>query len=228
MNPKNKYVTLQIPGYKHPIFVRYQSSDVDVLYQIFGEEEYSVLNAENDYKVILDCGANVGYSSIYLLNKFPNAHVIAVEPDKDNFQVCQKNLLPYSDRVTLIRAGVWSHEVGLVLRHYGNGNEWGTQVEECQDKQQPDLLAKDIPTLLEESGHKSVDLLKMDVEGAETVIFSQNYQSWLSKVKNIVIELHGKECEEAFFNALSYYEYKLSRSGELTVCQSIKAKAVLV
>jgi FkbM family methyltransferase len=223
-NPKNKYINLQIPKYEHPIFARYQASDLDVFYQIFVEEEYSILPEDKDFKVILDCGANVGYSSIYLLNKYPHAHIIAVEPDEENFKVCQKNLSPYSDRVTLIRSAIWSHQTGLVIRHYGNGNEWGTRVEECLEHEQPDLLALDILNLLEKSGKTNIDLLKMDVEGAETVIFSQNYKTWLNQVQNIVIELHGQECEDTFFQALSAYKYDLSHSGELTVCQRIKSQ----
>lgn len=59
----------------------------------------------------------------------------------------------------------------------------------------------------------------MDIERAESVVFSGNTEKWLNKVKNIVIELHDKECEEIFFKALSNYEYKYSKSGELTVCK---------
>ncbi|MEC4813038.1 MAG: FkbM family methyltransferase [Scytonema sp. PMC 1069.18] len=224
LEPKNRYLKLHLPKYEHPIYARYQSSDLDVFYQIFVEEEYSVLQEGEDFKVILDCGANVGYSSIYLLNKYPHAHVIAVEPDEENFKVCQKNLSPYCDRVTLIRSAIWSHQTGLVIRHYGNGNEWGTRVEESKENEQPDLLALDILNLLEKSSKSSIDLLKMDVEGAETVIFSQNYENWLNRVQNIVIELHGKECENTFFQALSTYQYNLSHSGELTVCQKIKSQ----
>jgi FkbM family methyltransferase len=231
-NPKNKYISLYIKGYENPIWARYQSSDIDVLYQIFGEEEYSCLDNLDQPKLILDCGANVGYSSIYLLNKYPTAHVIAVEPDDENFIVCQKNLLPYSERVSLVRSAIWSHEVGLVVSKgvdvYGDGCEWATQVKECQGDQKPDLLATDILSLLKKSEFTSIDLLKVDIEGAEVVIFSQNYETWLNRVKNIVIELHSEECKKSFFNALSPYKYDLSRSGELTVCKGILPKTVSI
>lgn len=224
INPKNKYIPLYLEGYNHPIWARSHSSDIDVFYQIFIEEEYSGLEKSNDFQFILDCGANVGYSSIYLLNKYPNAHVIAVEPDEENFKVCQKNLASYSERVSLIRSAIWSREAGLVICQGGDGREWGIQVKECPDNQKPDLLATDILTLLENSGFKTIDLLKIDVEGAEVEIFSQNYQKWLGKVKNIVIELHDEKCEKTFLSALSEYKCDISKSGELTVCQRISAK----
>ena len=228
LNLENKYISLKAKGCKHPVWARYQSSDLDVFYQIFIEEEYFALNNLQESKLIIDCGANVGYSSIYFLNQYPQAHIIAVEPDEENFKVCQKNFEPYSERVTLIRSAIWSHKTGLVVHSYGEGEEWGVQVKECQENQTPDLLATDIQSLLKLSGTKSIDLLKIDIEGAESVVFSQNYHQWLNHVQNIVIELHGKECENAFLQALSGYEYKLSNSGELTICQGLSPKATLV
>jgi FkbM family methyltransferase len=227
-NPKSKYILLKAKGCEHPIWARSLSSDIDVFYQIFIEEEYLGLDDLQECKLIIDCGANVGYSSIYFLNKYPQAHLIAVEPDEENFKVCQKNLEPYSERVTLIPSAIWSHKTGLVVHSYGEGEEWAIQVKECQENQTPDLLATDIQSLLKLSGAKSIDLLKIDIEGAESVVFSQNYHQWLNQVQNIVIELHGKECENAFFQALLAYEYKLSNSGELTICQGLSPKRTVV
>lgn len=224
LNLKHEYISLSVKGYKHPIWLRYQSSDSPVLRQVLIEEEYACLDELADPLLILDCGANVGYSSIYFLDKYPNAHVIAVEPDAENFKICQKNLQAYGDRVSLIHSAIWSHETGLVVCQYGNGHEWETQVKECQADQVPDLQATDIHNLLKTSGFPKIDLLKMDVEGAETIIFSQNYETWIDKVKNIVVELHEAQAETALFTALSDYEYQLSSSGELTVCQNISPK----
>ena len=61
------------------------------------------------------------------------------------------------------------------------------------------------------------------MEGAEAVIFSENYRSWLDKVDAIAIELHddtvfGKGTE-AFFTAIEGLGFDVSHSGELTVCR---------
>ena len=73
-----------------------------------------------------------------------------------------------------------------------------------------------------------VDILKIDIEGSELDLFSKNYESWLGKVKNIAIEIHDKESEKAFFNALSDFDYQLEFSGELTVCKQISRKKAVV
>lgn len=223
---KNRYLNLPIKGYKNSVFFRYGSSDSPVLYQSLVRQEYSCIEALDEPKLIIDCGANVGYSSIYFLNRYPQAHVIAVEPDDENFKVCTKNLLPYSERVTLLRSAVWSHKAGLTISKGENREslEWAAQVHEGREGEEPDIYAIDIYTLLEESGFESIDILKMDVERAELAIFSRNYETWLDKVKNIVIELHDEECEKVFFKALSNYQYSLSRAGELTVCKNIVPK----
>lgn len=223
---KNKYLYLPVKGYTYPVLFRYGSSDSLVLYQSLVRQEYSCLEPLEEPNLIVDCGANVGYSSIYFLNKYPNAHVIAVEPDDENFKVCTKNLLPYSERVTLVHSAIWSHKAGLTVSRGENGEslEWAAQVYECREGEEPDMYATDIYSLLEKSGLKSIDILKMDVERAELEIFSRNYETWLDKVKNIVIELHDEDCEKVFFKALSSYKYSLLKLGELTVCKTLLPK----
>ncbi|MEP0885056.1 FkbM family methyltransferase [Trichocoleus sp. ST-U3] len=220
----SKQFCISLKGYKHPLLIRYGTSDIHVLHQIFVEQEYSCLTDVVSPKLIIDCGANVGYSSAYFLNKYPEAHVIAVEPDSSNFEVCRKNLLPYGHRVSLIHAGVWFREVGLKLikGHYRDCREWTVQVRECEPQDEPDIHAVDIGSLLSKSNFEYIDILKVDIERSELVVFSENYEDWLSRVKNIVIELHDEECEKVFFKAVDRYKYDLSSCGELTVCKGMK------
>ncbi len=79
-----------------------------------------------------------------------------------------------------------------------------------------------MPSLLRLTPDGRVDLLKIDIEGAEVELFRDGSTAWLAQVRNIVIELHGGECELAFFRALAPYRYELSRSGELTFCRNIR------
>jgi FkbM family methyltransferase len=224
MEIANKQFCIPMKGCKYPLWIRYGASDIHVLYQILIEQEYSCLSDVINPKLIIDCGANVGYSSVYFLNKYPDAYVIAVEPDDSNFELCRKNLLPYGDRFLLIKSGVWSREVGLkILKgQYRDGREWSVQVRECEPHEEPDIHAVDIGTLLSKSGFEYIDILKVDIERSELVVFSENYENWLNRVKNMVIELHDEECEKIFFKALERYEYNRSNCGELTVCKGMK------
>lgn len=85
------------------------------------------------------------------------------------------------------------------------------------------FLAKEY-SLLRESGLDRISILKMDVEGAEAVVFAKNYESWLPFVDNIVIELHDHSsfgrASDIVLNAIYCKSFNISRYGELTVCNT--------
>jgi FkbM family methyltransferase len=204
----------------YPLWVRMQSSDLAVFSQIFIELEYDCIDV-SDGALIMDLGANVGYSSAYFLSRFPKSPVIAVEPDPHNFIVLMRNLAPYGARVIPIHAGVWSHATRLSIRGspYRDGAEWTRQVEEDREGE---INGTDIAGLLTLSGHTHIGLLKMDIEGAEAIVFRDNYSSWLDRVEQIAVELHDDSIfgsgSDAFYNAVKEQEFEFSRSGELTIC----------
>lgn len=69
-----------------------------------------------------------------------------------------------------------------------------------------------------------VDLLKLDVEGGEREIFGPNSQEWLPSIANIVIELHGPECEARFFEALQPYDYDQTHRDSVYVCRNLRPR----
>jgi len=206
--------------FKYPVYCRYGTSDSLVFNQIFVHKEYSDMGKIENVNWIIDCGSNVGYSSVYLLNKHPQAKVIAIEPDPDNFELCSMNLAPYGKRAYVINSAIWSSTVDLVIdRPLQDNGEWAIQVRPCQVGETPALNALSIKSLFEDFNLDMIDILKVDIETAELEVFAHNYQDWLKKVKYIAIELHGEECENVFFQALSSLKYKSWSAGELTFCQ---------
>jgi FkbM family methyltransferase len=203
------------------------SSDMNVFNQVFIRQEYSSLRHLENVLMVLDLGANVGYSSACFLSCFPNSRVVAVEPDERNVAVCKANLEPYGDRVQLLHGAVWSECTTLCLARgaFGDGREWATQVVRPTDGKTGSVRAWDVGSLMDIAGAAQVDLLKVDIERAELAVFSDTAKKWLAKVRNICIELHGPDCEEAFFNALADFDYELSRAGELTICKNIRPKS---
>jgi FkbM family methyltransferase len=204
------------------------SSDIPVFDQIFIREEYSCLRELNEPSLVLDLGANVGFSSAYFLNIFPKARVVAVEPDERNLATCRVNLSPYRDRVLVLHGAVWSKPTWLRLsKNNSDDRGWATQVSECrgeEDAKNVRVRAWDVGGLIDMSGLSTVDLLKVDIERAELSVFGTGAESWLHKVRNICIELHGSDCEEVFFAALKDFDYDLGHFGELTVCRNLRAK----
>lgn len=215
--------TIHSPLARHPLRVRRGSSDINVFHQIFVEQEYQCLDDLRTVRFVLDCGANVGYSSAYFLSRFPDCQLTAVEPDPGNFTALERNLAPYGSRVKLVRAGVWSHATGLKLAEtvYRDGREWARQVRPANAGEAPDFTGTDIGTLLAESGHDRISLLKMDIEGAEAIVFAEGRATWLDKVDAFAIELHDDSVfgngSEIFRAAIAGHDFILSESGELAI-----------
>ena len=81
------------------------SSDPLVFDQIFINGDLAnLIGRVHEARTIVDLGANVGYASIVFLNAFPDAYVLAVEPDSRNAVLCACNLAPYGNRARLVEA----------------------------------------------------------------------------------------------------------------------------
>jgi FkbM family methyltransferase len=217
---------IQPPTLAYPVSVRmHPSSDEHVFDQLFVRSEYSLVGDRlADQKVILDLGANVGYASAYFATRYPEARILAVEPDPANYQRSLKNLAPYGNRVRVLQGAVWSRCGRLALSRgsFGDGREWATQVVEAEASSEADVDAWDIPRLLDMLQVEFVDLVKIDIEGSEAELFSKNTARWLSRVRNICIELHDERCREIFFRALRDFDYDLAEHLEFTLCTNLR------
>jgi FkbM family methyltransferase len=215
--------TVRLSNYGLDVQYRENTSDVAVIKDVFARRPYECVANEKDVSLVIDCGANIGCASLYFLHRYPNAHVIAVEPDSGNFAVCVRNLAPYADRVTLVNAGVWSFASPMVIqRGYRDGGAWAFQVRPTGGDETPDFTATTIDHLLAASNRPTIDVLKIDVERAEVELFRENYRPWLDRTRTLAIELHDTECEEVFFRALADYRYQRGQYGELTICRGLQ------
>jgi FkbM family methyltransferase len=219
---------LKIKNAQYPLFLRIGSSDREVLGQIFIEKEYETIAVESP-RTILDLGANVGYSSAYFLSKYPEASVVAVEPDSGNYAMCRRNLEPYGSRARVVHGAVWPERRQLVVERGGwrDGREWTAQVKPANEESTPSESVEgyDMATLIGLSGATEIDMLKIDIERSELELFSRHTESWLPRIRNLCIELHGSDCEAVFSRALADYSCDLSCVGELTVCSNLRARS---
>jgi FkbM family methyltransferase len=206
----------------HPVKCRPRTSDFDVFCQVLAHREYRCLDEVANPGLIIDCGANVGYSAAYFLSRFPTARLIALEPDPANFQVLRENLAPYGDRCTALSTAVWSGSTDLVPgdQPFRDGREWARTVRAAKKGEQATIPAVDIGSLLSGSGAERISILKVDIEGSETEVFSKNYEGWIGKVDNMVIEIHDQAAHAAVMKAIAGRGFTTSRCDELFVCRS--------
>jgi FkbM family methyltransferase len=203
------------------------SSDPQVFDQIFINGDLAnLIGRVREARTIVDLGANVGYASIVFLNAFPDAHLLAVEPDSKNAALCARNLAPYGNRARLVEAAVWSRscDLKLVRGAFRDGKEWATQVRPVQPGEVADVKALDMPTLLQMCPRPLVDILKIDIEGAESTLFGEDAESWLKCVRNFCVEIHSTEAASIIERALRGFEFEILQSGEYRVYLNLTPK----
>lgn len=177
------------------IFIRPNDSDPVVASHILGWEEYSLGPAENALRqlatswreqgqtpVIIDGGANVGYSSLFFAQQFPMAVVIAVEPSLDSLAMLHRNCAG-SPNIIPVHAAIWSHKLGVSLKT-ATQSSWADRVEEGGDT--PSLTLEDLLVLVPKA--KPL-IIKLDIEGAEREVCAAS-PGTLRVSPCIVIEPH--------------------------------------
>ena len=201
--------------------MRIDDSDIRVFKQIFVDNEYDSLNLPETANTIVDLGANIGLSALFFLKKYPNAHIIAVEPDTVNFEFMKKNLEDYSNHVALLQAAIWPSDGEVSLVEHDESNEglgaWGYRTETLTEGAEASVNAISIPTLMNQFSMDFIDILKVDIEGAEYELFEKDYESWLDKVGLIIIETHDRfkpNSEAMVRNALNGRFTELPQKGE--------------
>lgn len=205
---------IKLSKIKSTIFLRKNTTDLTVFYQVFLAKSYAIRIIEEP-KVIIDCGANIGMSTVFFKNRFPNAKVIAVEPETRNFELLKKNTEVYKDMVCLNK-GIWSDSAPLKIFNDQSG-EWGFMVKEMISKTEDTIDAISINDIISDFELKQIDILKVDIEGSEKEMFEKNFEQWLPLVKILIIELHDglrAGSSKSFFKSICKYDFNLYRNNE--------------
>lgn len=195
---------------------------------IFQFREYALPINNFFPKLILDCGGNIGCAAVFFANVYPNSKIYSIEPEKNNFKLLWYNTSQYKN-ITPINSALWDKETFIRVEDRGYGT-WGFMTFETDENDPAAFKTVTIAKLLKESGFDEIDLLKVDIEGAEKEVFgAADVDDWLSKVKVIAIELHDRmklDCSYEFFKAISKYHWYFGFRGEnlILISQKILAK----
>jgi FkbM family methyltransferase len=208
--------TVRRPFPPHPISVRIPSTDVVLYRQIFERHEYDV-PVSRAPAAIIDAGANVGLAAVYFAHRFPDARIIAIEPEAHNFALLASNVADYPNIVP-VKAALWHHNGIVDLFDPGIG-PWGYVAGTDAERpgrwhQRTDAITVD--TLMAVHGLTHVDLLKMDIEGSEREVLT-HAATWIDRVDALVIELHERKkpgCVLAFEETARRFDHRW-HGGEL-------------
>ena len=205
---QNNYFSISLaafPGKK--LFLRTYAGDIDIFYEIFYKEIYQVPNILANC-VVIDAGANVGFATLYFLKQMPDATIFCIEPDPDNFIFLQTNLKAEieSGKIKAIMAGLSDKDGVMNLEK--NYLKYNSSLVEESTEDSIEVITYTVETFFKKFVPGSVDLFKIDIEGAEASIFKSDV-SWLDNVDELLIEFHSEKIEKMCFEKLLSHHFYL-------------------
>ena len=217
-------VDLDFQGNKIPFAYRPDTIDENVIQNVFQNEEYLLPIEDFQPKLILDCGGNIGCSALYFSSIYPDAQIYTVEPEKNNFKLLTFNTCMY-DNIHAINSELWDKETFVKVQE-DNSKDAGLIMVETTEDDDAAINTTTISKILKDSGLEEIDILKVDIAGAEKEVFSApDVDEWLSKVNIIIIKLNDgvkRDCSYEFFKAVSKYHWYFTQRGENVILLSEK------
>ncbi|RYD55218.1 MAG: FkbM family methyltransferase [Sphingobacteriales bacterium] len=210
----NKTGEIKLGFLQHPFRMRVGSNaDSSTFNEVLLRKEYD-LNFPFAPERIIDGGANIGMTSIFLANKYPDATIVSVEPDAGNFALLKQNTSGYRNIVPLNTA-IWHRKSRLEIVDLGRG-ENSFMVRETESQSKSTFQAISIDDIMYDQNWNYIDILKLDIEGSELEVFSYRYEQWIPKTKVLIVEMHDrfkKGCSKAVFSAMSKYDFSCKIKG---------------
>jgi FkbM family methyltransferase len=120
---------------------------------------------------------------------FPGADIYAVEPDSGNIDMLQRNLADIKTAAARwLRGAAWIYDGETTLVTSDRSTEHSLIAAE-ERKGTVTVPCYTVDSIFRKAGFSAIDLLKVDIEGAEHEILT-DCESWINKVRLMVVELH--------------------------------------
>ena len=205
---------LSLAGVSAKVRVRDNNSDLVMFEQVFVRKDYE-FDIGFEPRTIVDAGANAGYASLYFHRKYPNARIVAIEPDSENCDTLRFNVGKITN-VQVLEGGLWSSRQALEVTN--------TDSPKCMVSLKPaanpvrgSIEGYGVPDIMRMMDTEVIDLLKVDIEGGELELFSENFLPWISKVRVFIIEFYDRVrpgCAAAFYSAIRDLRFTQEQRGD--------------
>jgi FkbM family methyltransferase len=190
------------------LYYRLNKGDLHSIREVWFDEAYR-LPFEDPSGTLLDLGANIGMTSVWLAKRYSIERVIAVEPDCNNATLARRNLELNAIKSEVLDAAIGPHE--------------GTARFECSQVSNLGRLSeKGVPvamitvdTILEKSACPRLGLVKIDIEGGEQQLFDGPLD-WLDRINAIIIEFHPPLVDYSrIIKAIESHDFTYIRSNSV-------------
>ncbi len=161
---------------------RLNRGDIQSLREIWYDQIYR-LPFRARVETVVDLGANIGFTSVYLAKRYGARRVVAVEPDASNAGLARRNLEQNAIDGDVVEAAIGPAD-GTARFTAGADSNLGRVGAEGRA-----VAMISMNTLCERHGLERIDVLKMDIEGGEQQLLS-GQTGWLSRVRSMIAEFH--------------------------------------
>jgi FkbM family methyltransferase len=193
---------------RQPFTFRLTSEDKNVVFGNIIKGEVLMGPLPSEARFIVDAGGYIGDSAALFLSRYPNARCVALEPGMAH-ALAAINLERYGERAVLHQAALMSSPGFCRVQEADTGSEAHVDINGT-------IKAITVTEILATSPHGRIDILKVDIEGAEVALF-QSAAEWLPFVDCITIELHGERAKTEIPSQLQAAGFSISHHGSLTV-----------
>lgn len=203
-------VKVILNGWQSPLVIRRKTSDMSVFNMTFIDEELKNELPKGPC-LIIDGGANVGFTTAYFARYCKEATIAAVEPSNSNLEMLRTNTATF-DNVHIFAGALWYTSQLLRIQN-PDADAWSFRCVPA-NRDDPDTFQGITPTeIMDALGYEQCALLKLDIEGGERYLF-ENYSKWLSRVDRILVEIHGQSAMDAVLSACPESDWKHELQGE--------------
>lgn len=211
-----------------PVSVRIHGSDISTLDQVFEQREYDLAGlgtaqdrittryehclSQGKVPVIIDAGSNIGAAALWFHRLYPAATIVAIEPEPGNFEVLAANAAD-KPQILAVEAAIAAREGKISI--VGGATGWDAQT---QRSESGGIAAITITDALAKVPNGAPFIAKIDIEGFESDLFSENTQ-WLDDMAMVIIEPHdwmmpGQFSSQNFQREMGKRRFELFINGE--------------
>lgn len=201
------------------VTLRAGSADMAVLEKVFLQQDYAWPFSDRPARIV-DAGAHIGLSALFFARSFPASRIVAIEPAPSNLQLLQRNCAG-ENSIQILPAALWNRSAELACENAAAATWSYRMFERPPSDTEPAIRGMTMEEVFQLTGWAEVDLLKIDIEGAEAELFGESATPWLGRVKAIAIELHDRVrpgCSRQFYD----------RTHDHLVAQEIRGENVFV
>jgi len=177
-----------VAGSRCDLVIRNNGYDWMVVEEIFGNHAYP-MDTGAPPETILDLGGNIGLGALWFACNYPNAQICSVEPIPDNLAILKRNVDLNGAKVRIVEAAAGLQDGTTRFSMSEDPRQHSTQISVLRTDKVVDVAVISVPSLMSLMGWDRIDLLKIDIEGAERDVLGGR-PSWLTQVGTIIGEGH--------------------------------------